>query len=115
MTTRTDPARTARIAELNDLTRTALGVGGRFYQTAGVNALDPQVQSRLREALEKHNDWPASADPYGEHDFGEITLDGERFFWKIDYYDKACEYGSEDPADPWVTTRVLTLMRAEEY
>ena len=40
---------------------------------------------------------------------------GERYFFKIDYYDKNTEFGSPDPADPAVTTRVLTIMRADEY
>ncbi|MEZ0085203.1 hypothetical protein ABIF72_007701 [Bradyrhizobium japonicum] len=31
------------------------------------------------------------------------------------YYDKECEFGSEDPADPEKTMRVLTLMLAIEY
>ncbi len=33
----------------------------------------------------------------------------------MNYYDRATEMGSPDPADPAVTTRVLTIMRAGEY
>jgi hypothetical protein len=54
-------------------------------------------------------------DPHGEHDFGAFDEGGDRFFWKIDYYDKQMEFGSPDAADPDVTARVLTLMLAEEY
>ena len=54
-------------------------------------------------------------DPHGEHDFGEVEVGGLRFFWKIDAYDRALLGGSPDPANPAVTTRVLTIMRADEY
>ena len=56
-----------------------------------------------------------STDPHGEHDFGSFELVNRKFFWKIDYYDERCEFGSEDPSDPKLTTRVLTLMLATEY
>ena len=54
-------------------------------------------------------------DPHGEHDFGSVDEGGVRCFWKIDCYDRATEFGSPDPTDSAVTTRVLTIMRADEY
>ena len=64
----------------------------------------------MRPAHLAHND------PYNEHDFGAFSQEGVgKIFWKIDYYDAAMKYGSEDPADPTKTTRVLTIMLASEY
>jgi hypothetical protein len=54
-------------------------------------------------------------DPHGERDFGSFDVDGVKCFWKIDYYAADMEHGSEDPSDPVVTTRCITLMRADEY
>jgi len=104
-----------RIAELNDLARTAMGVASRLVMTPGVRDLEPAQQSRLREAVERHHTWQPGDDPYGERDFGVVILNDEPYYWKIDYYDKALNGHSPDPADPSVTTRVLTLMRADEY
>jgi hypothetical protein len=38
-----------------------------------------------------------------------------RHLFKIDYYDASMEFGSEDPADLSKTTRVLTIMLAEDW
>jgi hypothetical protein len=43
---------TAKIAELNDLCRTAMGVAGRLVQTAGIASLPPEDQSAIREKVE---------------------------------------------------------------
>lgn len=106
---------TKRIAELNDLCRKAIGVGGRFYQTQGILSLPWQDQSAIRERVEKFSDFTADNDPYGERDFGCIEHNEQKVFWKVDYYAPDMEHGSEDPSDPAQTVRVLTLMLAEEY
>ena len=47
-------------------------------------------------------------------DSGEFVFRGTTVYFKIDAYDLALESGSEDPADPDVTIRVLTIMLAQD-
>jgi hypothetical protein len=105
---------TARIRQLNDQLRNTF-IGGRVLVTPGVRSLSPGANALLLERVRTFADFSSDNDPYGHHDFGTIEIDGERFFWKVDYYDPSMEGGSEDPADPRRTTRVLTIMRADEY
>lgn len=103
-----------RIQVLNDFFRRTF-LGGKVVVTAGVAALSLDVKARVLLGVQSFADFHADNDPYSEHDFGSLEVAGEQFFWKIDYYDVLCEYGSEDPADPEKTTRVLTIMLADEY
>jgi hypothetical protein len=105
---------TDRIRELNDAFRTTLR-GGRAVMTAGVYELPDCVKAEAMMQVAAFSHFTPDNDPHGEHDFGSFTLVGRKFFWKIDYYEKLCEFGSEDPSDPEKTTRVLTIMLAEEY
>ena len=66
-------------------------------------------------AVQSFSSFTKENDPHGEHDFGSFEVTGHKIFWKIDYYDAAMQFGSEDPTDPVKTTRVLTIMLAEEY
>jgi hypothetical protein len=110
-----DRTRTSKaIRELNDKFRTS-SVGGRIVVTAGVAALSEHKLLALLQLVRSFDVFSADNDPYEEHDFGAIDFGDERYFWKIDYYDRSMEAGSENPADPASTTRVLTLMRADEY
>lgn len=54
-------------------------------------------------------------DPHLERDFGAIVYEGERIYWKIDYYNKDLTGGSETKWDPSQTTRVMTVMLASDY
>jgi|SRR5579859_3844688 len=102
------------ISVLNDNFRTTF-LGGRVVMTQGVSELPLDVQASVLLAVKAFTAFSSSNDPYGEHDFGSFEVQGDTYFWKIDYYDLECRYGSEDPADPEQTTRVLTIMCAEEY
>jgi hypothetical protein len=83
--------------------------------TAGVEAMPDEQRRSLLTKVRAFDTFTEDNDPHGEHDFGAVDEDGVRFLWKVDHYDRAIEFGSPDPADPAVTTRVLTIMRADEY
>ena len=105
---------TARIREMNDVFRKTFE-GGRIVMTIGVSALEANVKRQVLDKVRAFDEFTKDNDPHGEHDFGSFLIAGDRFFWKIDYYDAAMVAGSEDPSDPAQTTRVLTIMLAEEY
>ncbi len=104
----------ATIRTLNDAFRRSPSAG-RVMLTAGVQALPEGERLALLAAVMTFDAFNTSNDPYNEHDFGALDRDDVSYFWKIDYYDRDFEMGSPDPADPHVTRRVLTIMRADEY
>jgi uncharacterized protein DUF3768 len=103
-----------RVRVLNDNFRSTF-IGGRVLMTQGVGALPIATKARVILAVQSFNEFSADNDPHREHDFGSFEVEGETYFWKIDYYALDLDGGSEDPADPEKTTRVLTIMRADEY
>ena len=114
MTALSQRAKTNRIRELNDAFRRTFS-GGKVVMTAGVDALPDMVKAAALQKAATFDQFNEDNDPHGEHDFGSFELCGRKFFWKIDYYDRDMQYGSEDPSDPSQTTRVLTVMLASEY
>jgi hypothetical protein len=106
--------KTDRIRVLNDNFRSTF-VGGQMFMTAGVNTLPVDTKARVLLAVQSFSDFTKDNDPHHEHDFGSFEIEGETYFFKIDYYAPNMESGSEDPADPEKTARVLTIMHAGEY
>jgi len=105
---------TDRVRVLNDNFRCTF-VGGSVVMTPGVNELPLDTKARVILAVQSFEQFTSDNDPHGEHDFGSFEIDDETYFFKIDYYALDMDGGSEDPADPAKTTRVLTIMRADEY
>ena len=108
-----------------------MGVAGRAVTTVGFRSLPEADQSCVRELIETFDAFDEDNDPHGERDFGTIYQlvcgrwtterprlredERERVFWKLDYYERDLAGGSEDPADPAITRRVLTIMLSDEY
>lgn len=118
-------AKAKRIAELNDEFRREITLAtasitppphGKLVGTPGIEALSLAEKFDLLSRVHSFEAFTPDNDPHQEHDFGAFDMPGAgKIFWKIDYYDADLVHGSEDPANPEVTTRVLTIMLAEEY
>ena len=106
--------KTVRIRELNDTFRRTFS-GGRVMLTTGVDALPDAEKAAVLAKVRTFDAFNGDNDPHGEHDFVSIEHEGVKYFGKMDYYAQDMRQGSEDPADPSQTTRVLTVMRADEY
>lgn len=104
-------------------------IPGRVFFTQGVQQLLAEKDAadvgdaprgggaaeQLMQAIKAFDTFGEDNDPHGEHDFGCLTFQTERLFWKIDLYDANFEFGSEEPANPEKTRRVLTIMLPQEY
>ena len=116
----TAPHLTKQLASQNDAFRRGVlgdpNLEGQRVHTRGIEALGLEAVLDIWRKVREFSEFTPDNDPHGEHDFGSIdhALAG-RVFWKIDYYDLDYAMGSEDPADPSKTRRVLTVMLAEEY
>ena len=110
----------AKIRALNDRCRQGLDRNARIivtraclaaFTTGEGTANQIIAQAKLMAAVRRYRFAEAEMD---EHDRGEIVIDGTAVRFKIDYYDFSLEWGSEDPANPEVTRRVLTIMLPED-
>ena len=104
-----------RVRQLNDEARMFMP-DGRIVLSRSVAAKPADEIADILERVRGFDAFTPHNDEFGEHDFGSFEFGDERIFWRIDYYDRTGEcYGSPDPADPRVTTRVLTVMLANEW
>lgn len=116
-----EAARILAIAELNDRVRFGLDRTAKIVTTSNCLATlcreDSSPIARVVVQAELMAAFRACrfSEESPERDFGVIELRGRNVWMKIDYYDLALEFGSEDPADASVTTRVMTILLPEDY
>lgn len=110
----------ARIAELNDLCRQGFDRTARIVITATCLAALCQGEGRAAEIVAQAEVFAAvrryifGPGDGPERSRGEFVVRDCAVRFTIDYYDLALEWGSENPADPTVTTRVMTIMLPED-
>ena len=105
---------TEKIRQLNDILRKTF-IGGRVMLTTGIRAKSAEEQAEILQTVRLFNEFTKANDPYGEHDFGRFTHNGESIIFKIDYYNKTYNRMSDDPSNPEITNRVMTIMTGIEY
>lgn len=107
--------RKKRIQRLNTALRQGQGDHITIVITASLKAKDTEFLLRVQQSVASFDQFNHDNDPHGEHDFGAFEIDGEKLFWKVDYFDIELQRHSPDPANPAITHRVLTIMFASEY
>lgn len=131
------------VAELNDEFRkgiyftTAASVNdgaNQYVVTHGCREEFSSHENRmaLMLAIANFSHFSEDNDPWLEHDFGSVTVNNQKIFWKIDYFNKVAKRvrepngsivvsfvpgneASSNAADPAKTARVMTIMLASEY
>ena len=107
--------RAKHIQLLNDTFRLDPQRWGKLFITAGIEERGAAFVEKAILAAKVFDIFTPDNDPYGEHDFASFVVDGITCYFKIDYYDKQMECGSDDPADQAKTLRVMTVALMEEY
>lgn len=83
--------------------------------TEGIQNLDEALRFEILQQVRAFDAFTPDNDPYGEHDFGVLRLQGLRVFWKFDYFDRSPDESGAMADDPAGVARVLTIMLADEY
>ncbi len=107
------PDKLARIRYLNDLLRVTFA-GGIVVTSRNFANLCAEVKAVALGRVRTFSRFTKDNDPHEEHDGGAFFIGQQNFIWKIEYFDKSMTFGSEDPSNEEVTTRVLTVMLGED-
>ena len=85
--------------------------GATLVLTEGVRGLDDADRDKVLGAVVEFKFTATTEDPYGEHDFGKVTIDGTDYFRKFDDWSAAPPEMLPAGQGPLM----MTVMRADEY
>ena len=102
------------IAKLNDDFRKSF-IGGEVLLSDGIAVMSSEDKANIISLVQNFDNFTPDNNPYAENDFGSFDYKGNKIFFKIDYYDLNYEFMSENPANPDITNRVLTILLSCEY
>src|SRR5438105_15464592 len=80
-----------RIRELNDALRTCgdpilrLVINSQLVITRGIQARGDDFFKRAVAAVRLFDNFTPENDPFGEHDFAFLEVDGVKIYFKVDY------------------------------
>lgn len=106
--------KTEMIRRLNDEARRSFK-NVQVMLTLGIRMKSEKEVAEILERVRTFNDFNKNNDVYSEHDYLSFDYKGEKIIAKIDYYDQNYRFMSENPADPTMTNRVLTIMTGSEW
>ena len=119
---RTENETAAIIAAQNDRFRRDIAFPGEIdvpegivVVTKGIEDQGPVFKVRALRKIAAFTDFTVDSDPDGCHEMGVIEVQTLTVWFKIELYDENYEAGSESPADPSRTRRVLTVLFPDEY
>ena len=108
-------ARSEAVRLINDHCRQTF-TGCLIVLTATVAELEIATRAAVLEKVRSFTDFDEDNNPHGENDMAFFDHDGERYFFKFDYYgDASHRTGANDPSDTTNTFRTLTIGTAADY
>ena len=88
---------------------------GRVVITCGVEKQGPAFVVEALRKIASFDDFTDDCDPDGWHTMAAVEVGPLTVWAKIDLYDRDYRFGSDAPADPEHTRRVLTVLFPDEW
>lgn len=101
------------IALRNDRFRKTMISDSRHRTVLTASVAESQSRDKIIEAVRNFDEFTGGNDPHGEHDFGRVNVDGDSYYFKLDYYDLNYEYGADPDEEEYAL--LLTIMHTSDY